>query len=903
MKMLNHTWVKYAQLNQMKNELLSKKAQMTAALEFVKAITQGNLDTGLKITAGDGVESELSGSLVNMRDQMKKISAEEKQRHWVTEGLAKFGDILRQKNDSLTALSDIIIRSLVKYMGANQGALYLINEEKPADVFIELTACYAYERKKHINHRIEMGEGLIGQAALEKSTLYMTCVPQNYIKITSGLGEALPRNLLIVPLKLEEKIFGLVEIASFELIQPHQVEFVERLGENIASTISSVKTNEKTKRLLEETQAQAEQMRAQEEEVRQNMEELAATQEELHRILKEVQAQERYMNELIDSASDSILVIDTSYKIMSANKTLRQTYTALNIDVVKGLDASKLFEGTDWLKYKSFYDRTFAGETFQRTELFQSHGFELYFLSQHTPIRDHNGNVVASAVFAKDVTELVKAQKTAEELAANQQQQNEELKAQEEELRQNMEELSATQDEMQRIILEVQSKEKYLNDIINISNDIIFTVDTEYKVISFNKAMEKGMTSIGIKLDKGFCLLDIFQGNDRMVQKDYYDRAFKGECFDRTEHFTQAEMDMYSIVSYAPLKNEKQEIYAVAVFSKDVSEMHRTLREVKQKELELNEILNASTDSIWTVDRQYKLITFNKFFIDVFAARQVTVARGMDMIEVLQEQERASQIELYGRVFAGETFELTQTFIYQGSETHILISYTPIRDEHNEVIGAALYAKNITTMLNAQKQAENLIKAARAQNEEYKVQEEKFLQSLKELELIKWNTEQLKMREQVYAQTVLFAEVDTTWKLVYVNAKLTEVSGFQREELIGKPYSILNNVPEKLIEMRNKNIALGKSWNGVIKQRTSKNSYYWADITIVPVLDDKGGIVKILITGYPINHHSLGEELYNMQTGKLGLHASDATNEVGEGNASVRKKMVHRKFQINNKAA
>ena len=417
MRLLNHTWVKRAHMEQMRDELVGKKKQMSAALEFVKAITHGNLEVGFNGGAENATENELSASLVNMRDQMKKISMEEKQRHWVTEGLAKFGEILRHKSDNLKGLSDLIISSLVKYLNANQGALYLINEEKSSDVFIESAACYAYGKKRHVEQRIELGQGLMGQVALEKNTLYMTSIPHDYIKITSGLGESLPRNLLIVPLKLEDKIFGLVEVASFQLIEPHEIEFVERLGVSVASTIAAARINEKTKQLLHETQTQAEEMRAQEEEMRQNMEELTATQEEMQRILKEVQSQERYMNELIDSSSDSILVMDRSYKVLSANKTVRQTYASLGVEIVKGLEVSALFEPKEWLKYKVFYDRTFAGEAFQHTQLFESHGFKSYFLNQHTPIRDKEGNVVASAVFAKDVTELVKAQQRAEQLA------------------------------------------------------------------------------------------------------------------------------------------------------------------------------------------------------------------------------------------------------------------------------------------------------------------------------------------------------------------------------------------------------------------------------------------------------------------------------------------------------
>src|SRR5699024_3236907 len=118
--------------------------------------------------------------------------------------------------------------------------LYLINDENPEDVFIELITCYAYNRKKYINRKIALGEGLIGQVILEKETTYMTEIPEQYIKITSGLGEALPRNLLVVPLKIEDKVLGAIELASFKRLPDYRIQFVEKLGESIASTISAV---------------------------------------------------------------------------------------------------------------------------------------------------------------------------------------------------------------------------------------------------------------------------------------------------------------------------------------------------------------------------------------------------------------------------------------------------------------------------------------------------------------------------------------------------------------------------------------------------------------------------------------------------------------------------------------
>ncbi len=856
MKLLSYTWVRYALLNQINQELTARKAQMMAAGQFIHEIEHGNLDATYHLSDKNVVGNELASSLISMRDQMKKISQEEKQRNWVTEGLAKFVEILRSKNNNLHELSDSIISNLVKYMNANQGALYLINNDNVKDEFIELVACYAYGRKKHLNQRIELGEGLAGQAVFEKSTVYMTNIPSDYIKITSGLGEALPRNLLLVPLKLDQKVFGIVEIASFEIIHSYQIQFVERLGESIASTIASVKVNQRTGDLLRETQVQAEQMRAQEEEVRQNMEELTATQEEMQRILKEVQGQERYMNELINSSSDSILVVDKQFKVVSANKTLIESYAAMGVEVGKGFDILKLFSEVDRPKYIAHYERSLSGEGFQLTERYQSHGFDSYFLIQYTPIRNNDGEVIAAAVFAKDISEMMKAQKNAETLANEAQQRNEELKAQEEELRQNMEELSATQDEMQRIILEVQSKEKYLDDIINISSDVIFTVDREYKVVTFNKAMADGMKMLGLQITKGFPILSIFEGDKYLLQKANYDRAFNGESFQLTEHFNQQGLDVYSLINHAPIINDKGEIFATVVFSKDVSEMQRMLKEVKQKESDLNELINASVDSIWTIDCQYKLLSFNKNFVNVFAARQVEVVKGMDMISVLQTDEHKIQIDIYARVFAGESFELNQAFTYQGVDTHVILSYSPLRNDKQEICGAAIFAKNVTALINAQRELGQRIHESQNKNQALEA----------------------RGRELAFTDTTMLYEMDTDGIIKEVDEAPSKISGYERKDLIGKPHNTLwhRDMSQELCCTIWNKIRQGKTLRFMLKTKAKDGSAFWAEATVAPVKNEQGKIVKYSVMLYHFTDETVASLMFERQAKRFGLRAQDS---------------------------
>lgn len=217
--------------------------------------------------------------------QMKKLEVsqqEERQRNWAAEGFSQFGAILRQ-HDDLSSLYDNLMASLVKYIKANQGALYVAEEGESKKAVLELKACYAYNRKKYKENKIEAGQGLVGQCYLERDIIYLTEIPQGYTYITSGLGDATPASLLVVPLITNEKVEGIIEFASFKPFAAHEIAFVKKLGEEIAATLSVGRINALTRELLSKAQEQTEEMRAQEEEMRQNMEELAATQEEMQR--------------------------------------------------------------------------------------------------------------------------------------------------------------------------------------------------------------------------------------------------------------------------------------------------------------------------------------------------------------------------------------------------------------------------------------------------------------------------------------------------------------------------------------------------------------------------------------------------------------------------------------------
>ena len=276
------------EIGTMKSELSRMVEGLKHMAEFAQSIGEGNLDAEYQLLSNDDV---LGNSLLEMRQSLRDAGKEhalraneEKQRNWGTAGLAKFAEILRRNNDDMEALSYDIISNMVQYLEVNQGGIFVLNDaEKPEDRLLELKACHAFDRKKFADKQIRPGEGLVGSCYLEREMIYLTDIPDNYINITSGLGESNPKALLICPLKVNDEIFGVIELASFHDFEPYQREFVQKVSESIASTISTVNGNIRTNRLLHQTKMQAEEMANQEEELRQNMEEMRSTQDEMLR--------------------------------------------------------------------------------------------------------------------------------------------------------------------------------------------------------------------------------------------------------------------------------------------------------------------------------------------------------------------------------------------------------------------------------------------------------------------------------------------------------------------------------------------------------------------------------------------------------------------------------------------
>jgi putative methionine-R-sulfoxide reductase with GAF domain len=268
------------------------------ASEFIENISEGKYTaqwTGLSEANQELNKTSLAGRLTNMRAQLEQMKREEERRLWTNEGLTSFSEIVRNHQSNLTELTNKVIQFLTQYLGAQQGGLFVLREDETGP-YLDLTACFAFDRKKFAERRIDIGVGLIGQAYLEGETTLLTKLPQGYTYITSGMGQTTPTCLVIVPMKYNGKIEAIVEIAGLEKFEDYQIAFLEKAGEFVASALQGVRTTEKMHELLQVSQRQTEEMRATEEELRQNLEELQATQEAMVRKQEEMNRMHSHEN-------------------------------------------------------------------------------------------------------------------------------------------------------------------------------------------------------------------------------------------------------------------------------------------------------------------------------------------------------------------------------------------------------------------------------------------------------------------------------------------------------------------------------------------------------------------------------------------------------------------------------
>jgi PAS domain-containing protein len=338
----------------------SLNKRINDAGDFAIQLSEGNFEQEFAASSDDDsfafAFNTLNKRLKENKAELEMRKKEDEKTGYLNQGIAKFNDLLRQSNNDIKTLSYIILENLIEYLSANQGGVFLVEGESDQNKHISLIASFAYDKRKYHTKNIEIGEGLIGNCYLEKKSIHLREIPDDYIEITSGLGKAKPRSLYIVPLMLDKEILGFIEIASLGDFEDYQINFIEKLSENIAATFSTVKLNTRTTQLLEESKKRTNEIAQQEEEMRQNMEEMLATQEELARLREDdekkslkLQSQiedSNYMLQtIINSMDGEVILKDSHGVVVLANEEACLRYN-LTIDSIKGKPDSVLLDKT-----------------------------------------------------------------------------------------------------------------------------------------------------------------------------------------------------------------------------------------------------------------------------------------------------------------------------------------------------------------------------------------------------------------------------------------------------------------------------------------------------------------------------------------------------------------------------
>lgn len=354
------------EIGHMANVLDNMVQGLKRTATFAHKIGEGDFQANFKPMSD---QDTLGTALLNMRDSIKDAELKDTERNWIVTGVAEIGEILRSHND-LEQLGDAVTAYVTQKIDAVQGAFYVVNDDDEQDVFIEMKASFAYQKKKYLKAKFRFAEGLVGQAAIEQDTLLRTEIPRDYVSITSGLlGDQRPSCLLVVPLITNEKVFGVVEFASFEKFNPSQIKFVQEISLIIARTIFNIKVNQRTKMLLEESQTMSNELQEKQEVLRQNAEEMEATQEELKRTnqrledqIEEVNRTQTRMQLLLENASEVITIYEEDGRVRYISPSVEKILGYAQNDLIGFKDIEHVHKD-NVQEYESLFEQLKANPT------------------------------------------------------------------------------------------------------------------------------------------------------------------------------------------------------------------------------------------------------------------------------------------------------------------------------------------------------------------------------------------------------------------------------------------------------------------------------------------------------------------------------------------------------------
>jgi HAMP domain-containing protein/signal transduction histidine kinase/DNA-binding response OmpR family regulator len=304
--------------------------QVRAIADVATAVTKGDLTRSIRVEAQGEVE-ELKNNINEMIRNLKETTLKNAEQDWLKTNLAKFTRMLQGQKDLLT-VGRLILSELAPVVSAQHGVFYTVKDANGGEAKLKLLASYAFKERKNVASEFRLGEGLVGQAALEKERILLTNVPGDYIQISSGLGEAAPQNIVVLPVTFEGEVKAVMELASFDRFSATHLGFLEQLTESIGIVLNTIEANTRTEDLLAQSQGLARELQSQQEELQQTNEEL----EEKARLLEQQNAEVERKNREVEQARQALeekatqLALTSKYKSEFLANMSHELRTPLN---------------------------------------------------------------------------------------------------------------------------------------------------------------------------------------------------------------------------------------------------------------------------------------------------------------------------------------------------------------------------------------------------------------------------------------------------------------------------------------------------------------------------------------------------------------------------------------------
>ena len=245
--------------------------QVRAIAEVATAVTKGDLTRIIDVDAM-GEVAELKNNVNQMISTLKDTTQRNEEQDWLKTNLARFTRMLQGQRDVET-VAQMIMSELTPLVNAQHGVFY-VAERESKEMIMKLLSSYAYVQRKNVANEWHSGEGLVGQAAFEKKSIVLANVPNDYVKVTSGLGEGTPLNIAVLPVLFEGQVLAVVELASFSRFSETYITFLEQLMESMGVVINMIMGSMRTEELLKQSQSLSEELTIQQEELKRSNEEL-----------------------------------------------------------------------------------------------------------------------------------------------------------------------------------------------------------------------------------------------------------------------------------------------------------------------------------------------------------------------------------------------------------------------------------------------------------------------------------------------------------------------------------------------------------------------------------------------------------------------------------------------------